>query len=275
MLVLLEPVMTEKLNAAFAPATRLLWASGVLGALESIARAGFQGAEVWAHHLWDSRTKAEEAGRLANELGLRLSVHAPAYDLNPLSSNPEIRAVSQRQVLGSLEDAHLMGAGLVVVHPGALSSSTDDPEEYWGRLEDFAGQLNERAASLGLTIGIEGMERKRLQFVTDLPALERLSAILERNGLDRVGITLDVAHAATLGDPIQFVMNAPRVVHGHLSDNSERKTHALLGEGKVDLSSVIPALLARLPGGMIAIEGRFAADEMRALARAREALLPY
>ncbi len=265
------------MNPRFAPATRLIWKPGVLGSLEIIARYGFSASEVWAQHLWESDANPEAVAKRAQELGLTLSLHAPSYDLNPLSSNPEVRAISRRQVLESLETAATINACMVVVHPGALSSTTDHPEEYWARLEEYVVLLNERAGILGLRVGIEGMEKKRLQFVTDLTALERLAGLLERHNLERVGITLDVAHAATIGDPLEFVQRVPRLVHAHLSDSSPSKTHALMGEGNLHLETIIPALLERLRDapGLIAIEGRHAPEEERALEQARLVLESY
>ena len=266
-----------KLHPLFAPATRLLWRAGVLGALEGFARAGFQASEVWAQHLWESQVSPETVRDRAQELGLRLSLHAPSYDLNPLSINPEVRSVSKRQVLESLTTATRMGANIVVVHPGFVSSSTDNVEEYWARLEEFAGLLNDQARALGVTVGIEAMEKKKLQFVTDLPALERLAGLLEANGLERVGLTLDVAHASTVGDALEYVRRVPRVVHAHLSDSSPSKTHALMGEGRLPMAEIIPVLLERMRSapGLIALEGRFAADEPRAVEVARQALSAF
>jgi sugar phosphate isomerase/epimerase len=253
-------------NSRFAPATRLLWHAGVIGALEAFSRAGFQAAEVWAQHLWENDTKPEVVAARARELGMRLSLHAPSYDLNPLSSNPEVRAVSRRQVLESLETATRMGARIVVVHPGQISSSTDNVDDYWAGLTEYAAQLNSRASELGLTVALEAMEKKRLQFVTNIPALQRLGAILE--GLPSTVIALDIAHAGTMGDPLEFLERVPRIGHAHLSDTSPEKTHALLGEGKLDLPRIIPVLLERIeatPHGLIAIEGRLSSDEPRAV----------
>jgi sugar phosphate isomerase/epimerase len=266
--------VSAALNPRFAPATRLLWNAGVVGALEAIARAGFAAAEVWAIHLQASQTDAATVAKVAGELGLTLSLHAPSYDLNPLSSNPEIRAVSRRQVLASFETACEIGAGMVVVHPGALSSTTDAEEDYWLRLGDYAGVLNDQALALGLNVGIESMERKRLQFVTDLSALKRLGAMLEAQALAQVGITLDIAHAFTLGKPLDYVHETPRLVHVHLSDSSSSKTHALLGEGDIALTKIIRTLLKNFDG-LIAIEGRNAADEQRALVCAKQVLSKF
>ncbi len=266
--------MSSSINPRFAPATRLLWHSGVLGALKQISKAGFSASEVWAQHLWESNTTPEEVRAKAGNLELQLSLHAPSYDLNPLSSNPEIRAISRHQVLASLETAARMGANMIVVHPGHVSSTTDDLETYWHRLLEFVSDLNSRAAMLGVKVGIEGMEKKRLQFVTDLESLTRLGFLLEQHHFEHVGITLDVAHAGTLGEPLEYLRETPRLIHAHLSDSSPSKTHALLGEGDLGLDAIVPKLLTTFEG-LIAIEGRLASDETRALMVAKEYLANY
>ncbi len=255
------------MNALFAPATRLLWHAGVLGALEGVASSGFRASEVWSQHITDTQTDPHQVLKRARALGLALSLHAPNYDLNPLSSNPEIRSISRKQVMNAVELAATLEAKVVVVHPGALSSTTDDVEDYWRRLEEYTVQLDAKASALGLRIAIEAMEKKKLQFVTTIPSLERLANLLEIVQSEHVGIALDVAHAGTIGDPMEFLKKVPRVIHAHLSDTSSEKTHALLGEGRLDLPTIIPALLQRINGqpGLIAIEGRLANDESRAL----------
>jgi sugar phosphate isomerase/epimerase len=264
----------QTVHPRFAPATRLLWHTGVLGALEQIHQAGFQAAEVWASHLSESRVSSKEVEAVAAKLGLKLSLHAPSYDLNPLSSNTEVRSLSRRLVLDSLEMAAQIGAKTVVVHPGALSSSTDNPEDYWGRLEEYLVQLDAKAAHLGVEVAIEAMEKKKLQFITTIPSLERLAALLETVGAKHLGLCLDIAHAGTIGNPLDFLAAVPKVIHAHLSDTSEEKTHALLGEGRLDLAAIIPVLLQKLEttNGLIAIEGRLAADEPRALQVAKSYL---
>lgn len=263
-----ELVIVLRVNPRFAPATRLLWHAGVLGALEGIAGHGFRAAEVWAQHLWESQADVSEVAGKATQLGLALSLHAPSYDLNPLSSNADIRRISRTQVLTSLETAAAIGARSIVVHPGQLSSSTDDVEDYWARLEDWVELLNAQATALDVSVALEGMERKRLQFVTAIPALERLAGICTALDATHVSLALDIAHAGTLGDPMKFLERVQRVGHAHLSDTSDEKTHALLGEGRLELPTIIPALLERIqatPHGLIAIEGRLASDEPRAL----------
>ncbi len=260
------------MNPRFAPATRLVWKPGVLGALDVIAKHGFGASEVWAQHLWESQVGPEAVAKHAQELGLTLSLHAPSYDLNSLSSNIEIRGLSRRQVLASLETAARMGASIVVVHPGHVSSSTDDVEEYWLRLQEFLEELHIAATQHGVRVAIEAMEKKKLQFVTNLAALQRLGAMLGKYS-GQIGIALDIAHAHGQGDSsvLNYIAQTPQLVHAHLSDSSNSKTHALLGDGEMDLKKIIPALLTKF-NGLIAIEGRNAKNEELALNRASTVL---
>lgn len=64
---------------------------------------------------------ADEAGKAAKRLGIKLSVHAPYY-IN--LCNPEVVDASKKRILDSCERGHHMGAGVIVFHPG-----------YYGKLE--------------------------------------------------------------------------------------------------------------------------------------------
>ncbi len=144
---------------------------------------------------------AEAVRRQADELGLELTAHAVSYDLNPLSQNPEIREVSRKQVMQSFIEAAAMGAKVVTVHPGQLSSGTDDPEDYWPDLLDFCSTLNDKTKGLELNVGIEGMERKVNQFFVEPTALNRLAEAMGNEGWSCLGLTVDMAHLATFADP--------------------------------------------------------------------------
>lgn len=262
----------DRIPDVFHPASVLMWSRPVGAFLDAVARRGFAAAEVWAQHLARSGETAEAVRRRADELGLELTVHAVSYDLNPLSQNPEIRAVSRRQIAGSLVDAAAMRARIVVVHPGHLSSGTDDPEDYWPDLFDLCHELQAGAARHGVRVGVEGMERKVNQFFVEPAALDRLARALDAAGLDRLGIVCDMAHLATFTDPLEGFTALRRVVHVHVSDGDPPKaTHRPLGLGRLPYVAMIRAALdAGVP--TIAIEGRWRSDEEHALDRAAEVL---
>lgn len=64
---------------------------------------------------------AEEAGRVARELGVLLSVHCP-YFVNLCSQEPEKLDASKKRILDSVERAFHMGADVAVFHPGWYGS---------------------------------------------------------------------------------------------------------------------------------------------------------
>ena len=74
-------------------------------ALEEIACVGYQSAEIW---LWDYKQWDEEPASLAHQardLGITLSIHAPAGIVDPISTDLELVQEAQRQLAESLEIA--------------------------------------------------------------------------------------------------------------------------------------------------------------------------
>jgi len=265
-------IENESLMARAFPSTALLWSRDPLDALDEIARRGFGGAEVWVQHLHKSGSEPVAVKRRASELGLRLTAHAVSYDLNPLSLNPDILAVSWAQAQQSLIDAAVMEAEIVVVHPGQLSSSTDDFEDHWPTLVRFVAELDQVAGVLGLQVGVEGMERKINQFMCEPAILNRLADIMETEGWSNVGLTADLAHMATFADPVAAFKELRRVVHVHISDGDPPgATHRPLGLGRLPLVEMFGALVE---AGTIrfAVEGRWRKDEELALDKAAEFL---
>ena len=60
---------------------------------------------------------SEQCGKLARELGIKLSVHAPYY-INLLSRSEKVKKDSVQRILISCERASELGAKYVVFHPG-------------------------------------------------------------------------------------------------------------------------------------------------------------
>lgn len=221
-------------------------------AVAGIGRVGYRGAEVWISHLWRSGGRAAEVRRTVGDLGLRLTAHATSYDLNITSVNPAIRQVSLEQVRRSLEEAAELGAEVVTVHPGAMSSSRARPEEYWPELEEAVALIDGWAHELGLPVGLELMERRPKEFFM-LPAD---AARLDGRQPGRVGLTVDIAHANSHMDPLRFLnqLDRTRIFHVHLSDNSPQETHLPLGQGKVDVAAVL-GWLSGWYRGLVVLEG--------------------
>lgn len=237
---------------SFGISTTVLRERTVSYALERIARAGYHSAEVWHWHMamWDE--DAQVIKRRAGELGLRLTMHAPAEDLNPISLDAEIAAASRKSLEEALRIAVDLEAEVLAVHPGRLDEAGESFDEAWERMLDWIFELEQTASKLDLEIGLELMERLPLEIFMKPSDAARLMAL----PLERVGVTIDVAHMNTHMDPVDYLARIePKwIKHVHLADNAPWRVHLPLGEGQIDIGAVLTKL-AEIYRGIVSIEG--------------------
>ncbi len=224
------------------------------------ARMGYGAVEIWAEHLWAAGTDPAALGNEAREKGLEVSLHGPSRDLNVTSSNAGIRRESRLQYQKSLEDAARMGARIVNLHPGALSGSRDDPEDFTRRMIDYGASLAEEAGRLGLTVALEIMERRKREFVTDIPAAARIA-----RGVDSpsFGLTVDLAHLLYSGAPVEIEGHESIIFHVHISGSTRERVHVPLAEGIYDLKDAL-ARLRPFFRGIVVVESYAREREMQA-----------
>jgi sugar phosphate isomerase/epimerase len=236
----------------FGASTYFLKERSVTGALNVIARLGYGSAEIWMEHYWSACQRPATIARHARGLGLNLTIHAASYDVNCISSNLGIRRESRRQVRSSLRLAAALGASVVVVHPGELSSTRGDRSEAWQALEEMVSVLDDWADEEGLCVGIENMEKKTNQIFLLPQDLARLFARPWRH----VRLTLDLAHTQTLMDPLSYLKQIQHdwICHVHLSDNAPSATHLPLGKGHLPVPKIVKAL-GRVYNGIVSLEG--------------------
>lgn len=218
------------------------------------AVAGFDGVEVWLEDIWAHDETPARIQAAAAERGVRLTCHAAAYDVNPTSFNPGIRAESRRQVRQSVEVAAELGAPVVTVHPGKTSASTDQADALWEAQCAVYAEAVEHARRLGVQVGAEHMEARK-KYLVCLPAeVGRLLA-----AVPGLGYTLDLAHAHQTHLPVgesvaAYWAAAGPPLHVHLSD-SGRKTHLPVGEGEANLRGGLRFLCDSGYAGLVALEG--------------------
>ncbi len=236
----------------FGSSTMFLREKPVTAALDLIARSGFVAAEVWIEHLWRSEETPELIKQRARDLGLTLTVHATSYDVNICSTNPGIRRESMRQMEESLEIAVRLGAQVVAMHPGFLSSSRASLETAWEFLLEAVAALDANAARAGLRLGVEAMERRAKEFFVLPSDLRRLF----QRAWCSTGLTIDLAHAQTVMNPRDYLAQIPaaKIIHAHCSDNALKQTHLPLGRGALDLPAALTAL-GKNYDGIVIIEG--------------------
>ncbi|MGH2533550.1 MAG: sugar phosphate isomerase/epimerase family protein [Thermomicrobiales bacterium] len=225
-------------------------------ALARIAEDGFDGAEVWIEHWWWSEMKPREVKQAAAELGLELTVHAAMRDVNLTSTNRGIRELSLQQIIESLAVASEMGAPVVTVHPGHLTTTKDDPEPgYWEHQIAAFRHIAQEAGRLGPRVGVETMERRPAEFMLTAEAVIRLLDTVDHPAL---GITLDVAHLYSLGDARAYATGLREIVNLHISDAAPGKMHLPIGEGAIDFAAdVLRHVAASGYDGALVVEGTF------------------
>ena len=83
-----------------------------------ISELGLDAMEVaFTHGIYMSLPAAREFGKVAKELDVKLSVHAPYY-INLASEKLNVVKASKKRILDSLHRGELMGATVVVAHAG-------------------------------------------------------------------------------------------------------------------------------------------------------------
>ncbi len=206
-----------------------------------IGEAGFSAWEVIleGHHLRDDYSHWME---LLDSYSLYVSVHAPFADLNIASMNDRIREESLRQIKHAIGAGYLLGAELVTVHSGRLS-----PYSMWfpgeARKVNFESlrELAKHAEEHGMLLCLENTPKYPGALMCEV---EELKAITEEFSRDELGITLDVGHAATCGDVVDYIRALrPRLANIHIHDNSGNgDEHLAVGDGKIDFKRLLSHL---------------------------------
>ena len=217
----------------------------LIDALRALARQGFRSLELTTAppHLFCPAFgpyERLELRRTLAGLGLQVvSVNPSFADINLVSTNPEIREISERQLVANIELAADLGARFVVVIPGrrhALAPAPGDAAQ--AVLDRGLAALVARADELGVTIALENSPYGHLGRSGDLVE------IVERWRSPRLRITYDVANALAIEDPAEGVRRAGEYLAlAHVSDTWRSKwAHTSAGTGEVDFAGFARAL---------------------------------
>jgi len=220
----------------------LLWTDrlhdGILPVLEMLKGQGWDGVEVPIH---DLSLDYKAWGRRLNDLDLRrtASTIRTAAD-NPISADAKNRAAAVDASKRTLDCCHALGAELLIgpIH-SALATFTgrqaSDDEWKWGI--DSMRQIAEHADTVGVTIGVEYINRFEAYFLTC--AADAIRLVKEVNH-PRFRMMYDTFHAnIEEKDPIAALrQSAPYLVEVHASEN-DRGTP---GQGHLPWPQIFAAL---------------------------------
>lgn len=221
-------------------------------AIEVVSSKGFDAIELWMGHLTSSSLTIPEIKSLLKQYHLDYQIHADVRDVNLTSINPGIRKESIKQTLETIEYAKELGAQLITLHPGRMSSSKDRPEDLWpAQIESFK-EIANYSEQLGIKIGLENMEKRAKEFVLTHEDVARIITEVDNPYL---GLTLDLAHCHSIADVDTFVdsVNVP-IFNVHISQASKKKMHLPFGtevEDRIQFESVLPKLYQKYQGVLV------------------------
>lgn len=227
----------------------MLWNHPVDRAAALAAEFGFSGIEVWVEHIRFYDTPLPKLAAAVKSHGLRLTLHAPSWDLNLCALNENIRHQSLQEIRKAIRIAAELQAADLTVHPGrATLPQPWHPLHHQIMAQAFLS-LAEQADSLGVTLSIELMEPIKGELITEPAALNALLAKLPPT----VKTTLDVAHLRRESDFQPYLATLQRINKIHFSDRSPAAYHLPPGSGMFDCRRLLKEALAT--GIPIVLEG--------------------
>lgn len=227
------------------------WSNGTLGLIDRAARLGFDVIEIPLMELdlvdpKAIRRKAADAG-----IGVCTST-ACSEATDPTGEHEETRARGIAYLKACVRATTEMGAsvftGVIYSAIGRRLSQAPGPQ-YWRWAGDALGQTARYARDLGVTVGIEPVNRYESFLVN---TCEQAIGLREAVGEPNVGVHLDAYHMNIEESDFHNVTKraAPFLCHYHLSE-SHRGTP---GTGLVDWNGIYRALSEVKYSGLVGLE---------------------
>ena len=244
--------------------TKILWQVNLIDSLKLIKEKGYDGAEIWEYQIHRDIEDLSWFKKYLQQLELEITLHSPNDDINLSSTNNEIRKVSVKQIEESIRLASKLGLKIITVHPGRKTSSKDNLNQIWELQIDSFNQLVKVAEEHDVFLGIENMESRAKEMIIFPKDINRLISNIRSKC---VGITLDLAHIATIGSLTvkEYISELQeKIIHAHLSDSNNTITHLPLGWGSSNLFRMLSALQKKYDKNVV-IEGYVPGKEIEVL----------
>lgn len=221
------------------------------GSIAAVAEGGYAACEVqFVKEFTLKEAEAKHLGLLAAGAGIALSVHAP-YFAQLTTADPERLALHLGALHHSCHLASLMGARVVVCHPG---SAAGDPGEVHARVDAALGSLGPRIAGFGVRLGLETPGRQS-QFgsLGDIALLVRehpfATPVIDFAHLHAVSggrlTSVDAFRALFSFAAQEFLPDHLWPLHCHFTDNrfgpAGEITHVPYGEGTLRMGPLAAA----------------------------------
>lgn len=207
--------------------------------MRSIVRAGIGTMELYHSPIWDAERVLEPM--LEIDAVEFWSVHAPyGKPCDPSSPDPEIRDAAVQACCGAVDVARMLGAKMVVAHPGSDTPYQMTRQDRLRMVPDTLKRIANYAGERGIRIAVEPVPR-------DEPGntLDQVMWVVEQIGMPNVGVNFDVNHLYPAAAIPGLIREAGELILSvHISDQDDTERHWLPFRGKIDWGETLESLLA-------------------------------
>jgi len=216
-------------------------------AISEVREAGFGGVEILCkpgHFESDNPAHVRDVQLALDEWSdAVVTFHAPFYDTDLSSSDPDSWDCAVQEMMQALEVASLLRAENVTLHVRSKAELTRWGAENFVALQRALNRLMHGAAERNMTLAVENLHP--LGFTGQKEDFLRL---LEAYPAHLVGACIDTGHAHLGGNLVELAhVLAPRAFVIHLHDNhaAEKDEHLIPGQGTIPWKELIDVLCAR------------------------------
>jgi 4-hydroxyphenylpyruvate dioxygenase len=239
--------------------------------LESAAAAGFDGVEIFEQDLLAFEGSPAEAGRMAADLGLAVTIFQPFRDFEAMPEPARARNLDRAE--RKFDTMQALGTDLLLVCSNVQAATLDDPARAAADLHAMA----ERAAQRGLRVGYEALAWGR-----HVNRWRQAWDIVQRADHPALGLVLDSFHTLCLDDDLAGLAqavpatklfflqlaDAPRLAMDPLSWSRHHRNFP--GQGELPVAGFLRAVLDAGYRGPVSLEifnDEFRAAPSRRIAR--------
>jgi protein FrlC len=243
-------------------ATSVLYQYAIEDAVPIVARAGYDGIDIWGGrpHVYRRDYTAEQLSALRTLIadhGLAVSSLMPAFYRYPHSlshPNPIVREDSIAYMRECIDNAAVLGARVVLVVPDLTlrGHSTADAQ---ARMIESLDTVARHAAQYDLQLGIEILYHDETDYVN---SADDALHIMQQLGHNNLGVVLDTGTLNLSHESPDEILTklGDRMLQVHVNDNhgGHKQQNLIPGEGTYDFASLIVVLRRHQYTGFLSAE---------------------
>jgi 4-hydroxyphenylpyruvate dioxygenase len=222
--------------------------------LQAVARAGFEGVEIFENDLLAFPGSPTEVGQLIRDLGMRCTLFQPFRDFEGLP--PDLRSRALDRAEKKFEIMQELGTDLLLVCSSVSPAASSEPE----RIVDDFRELGERASVHGLRVGYEALAWGR-HIWDHRQAWDIVKAVDH----PAIGLILDSFHSLVRHIPMESIgeIDPAKIFIVQIADapwlNMEylqwsRHFRNLPGQGEIPVKDFVTALIGGGYRGPLSLE---------------------